>query len=560
MKTPEGAASAARDLVVIEAPGKIKTFHRILAEAGIGADVCATIGHFLENPRTLREPALVFRDGAFVETARRPHRADAYSYLCERIKSCGGRILVATDNDDEGHVIAQDVADLAARIAPGTPTLRVLLQSLDAPSLRCALGEASPVEPSAAVPGTARRICDRLIGVTLGDFDGRRPVGRVQSALLGMAADGIAFGEARVLLPCADGGKPFVGGLPLVGEASPADLIAALPPLLPAAVVETLVVPLGEPLSYADAVLDLHEHLRMSIADAARLLQTLYEAGEISYPRTASRGYSEASAAQVERQARARGLIAFKRGLLPGVEAGSAHEAIRVTAEERLRRIEVSKPLKLQANERDAALALIARRSIEAGTPVRRERPDLRGLPESLRGLRWARDTRMAVLTWRYAERAAVQMYEPEAAMVRAMRDRGMGRPSTVADHACRFIERGLVDGRMRLTEKGKAWLSAAPSALRDPATTALIESTLARRDCGVAELVGQAIALACREESTRNRVFERIASRSAEVPPRWDRAEAAFGVGEEDALAVSNLQRSIEVENDVEEHFSPTF
>lgn len=558
---PTGAMSPG-DLVVIEAPGKIRTLHRAFAEIGVSSDVCATIGHFLENPRSLRDPAVVLRDGEFVETRRRPHRSDSYDHLCGRIRACRGRVLVATDNDQEGHVIAQDVAELVSRVAPGTRVLRVRLQSLDAPSVRAALQAAEPMDPSLAVPGTARRICDRLIGATLGDFRGGRPVGRVQSALLGLCARGVARGEVTVTMPCADGGKPFVASAPLVGDVSPADLIAALPAVresLPAAPVAGRgVVAMRPPLSYADALLDMNEQLRMSISDAARLLQSLYESGQISYPRTAARGFSAESSMQIERQARMRGLIAFKRGLLPVVGDGSPHEAIRVTAEETLRRLDIARPLKLQGSERDAALALIARRSIEAGMPVQRDIPDLSGAPEWARSLRWARDTRVSVLTWRYPERAVVREFDGAAAMVRAMRDSGIGRPSTFADHAARFMERGLVDERLELTSKGREWLSAAPEALRHPSTSALVEEMLDAPDRSVGDLVRQVLELAAGDKATRDRVYTRLMSAGVDaVPAPVEEHAPSEGVPWHDAAMAKGREME---EDDLDERFAPAF
>ncbi|MBP8275897.1 MAG: hypothetical protein KAX55_03270, partial [Propionivibrio sp.] len=124
-----------RDLVVIESPGKLKTLHRVFGEIGFHADVCATIGHFLENPASLKDLAIEYRDGEFVETKRKPYREDSYRYLCDQLRKCTGRVIVATDNEQEGHVIAQDVADLSARIAPDRTGPRMVFGGLDRNSL-----------------------------------------------------------------------------------------------------------------------------------------------------------------------------------------------------------------------------------------------------------------------------------------------------------------------------------------------------------------------------------------------------------------------------------------
>lgn len=488
-----------RDLVIIESPGKLKTLHRVFGDIGFHADVCATIGHFLENPPSLKDLAIEIRAGEFVETKRRPCREDSYRYLCDQIRRCQGRILIATDNDQEGHVIAQDVATLAAALAPSRPVSRMLMGGLDRDSIRQALAALHPIDPSKSVPGTARRIADRIIGACMSDFEKNRPVGRVQSALLGLCGAGMSHTRINVKMPCTDGGKPFVGEVPVVGATTPAKLIAALGglDLPPAPVGHSEARPAGSPLSLGDALLGLHKGLDLDISQVAELLQQMYEAGDISYPRTASRGLTVAGIESAARIARAKGIIAFKKDILPHVAESSPHEAIRVLNEDRLRSIDIGKPLKLHESDRDAALTFIARRTLEAGIPGQRDYPDLSHAPEWAREVAWARDTRRAVLPWRYPEPPQTVGRDVKAALVETMMQAGIGRPSTYAQHAIRFAERELLDYKFELTPKARDWLEAAPLPLKHPETSVRIEALLEAEDRPVAELVNEVLELA---------------------------------------------------------------
>ena len=98
-----------RDLVIIEAEGKLRHFYQIFAEIGYKADLFATLGFFLDNPKSFKDTAVRLSSGEFIEPFREPVRPDAYLRLKHTIQSCSGRIVIATDNDHEGHVIASDI-------------------------------------------------------------------------------------------------------------------------------------------------------------------------------------------------------------------------------------------------------------------------------------------------------------------------------------------------------------------------------------------------------------------------------------------------------------------
>lgn len=524
-----------RDLVIIESPGKLRTLYGVFAQVGLHADICATIGHFLENPSNLKDLAIEYRDGEFIETKRQPHRPDSFACLRDHLRRCEGRILIATDNDHEGHVIALDVANLIRAMGIRQPVYRMLFPGLDVESVRSALNNLQPVNESLAVPGTARRIVDRLIGGCLSDFEANRPVGRVQSALLGLCEKGVPHSHINIKMPAADGGKPFVGQLPVYGAVSPAQLIAELGvfELPPAAVARSEATAMSLPLNYGDALIDLNAALSMDVERAGDLLQQMYEAGDISYPRTASRGFTAAGAAAVERLARTKGIMAFKKDRLPRVldnECAEPHEAIRLLNDSLLKRLDVGKPIMLHASERDAALAIVARRSVEAGIPVVRDYPDLQHAPEWAKTVHWQRDNRRAILPWRAAEPQAVVSRDQKAALVAAMMANEIGKPSTWANHAGKFLSRELVDHAFRLTSKGRDLFEFAPAALKDVLASARIETLLDNDHEEVAELVSAALYAALdQDDGAVQRVIEQLETLADEYDDPENRYRPTF-------------------------------
>jgi DNA topoisomerase-1 len=491
-----------RDLVIIESSGKLRTLHGIFAQIGLHADLCATIGHFLENPHDLTDLAVGYRDGEFIETKRQPHRPESFSYLRDQISRCQGRILLATDNDQEGHVIAQDVANLIQAMGIRRPVYRMLFSGLDAASVRRALDTLRPIDASKAIPGTARRIVDRLIGGMLSDFDAGKPVGRVQSALFGLCDQGVPHHHLNLKMPAADGGKPFIGRLPVFGATSPAQLIAELGvfELPPAAVGGSEIVSMSEPMNYGDALLTFHGALSLDVEQAGDLLQQMYEAGEITYPRTGARAFTVAGAIEIERMARVKGILAFKRDRLPLLDEAASdapHEAIRVLNDALLKRLDLGKPAKLHASIHDAALSLIARRSLEAGIPVKRDIPNLQHAPDWAKEVNWQRDIRQSMLPWRAAELPAVMACDAKSVLVEEMMSANIGRPSTWASHAGKFVARELLDESMQLTAKGRALLEAAPPALKDVLTSARIEALLNSENESIGDLVVSALQVA---------------------------------------------------------------
>lgn len=467
------------DLFVIEAPGKLRTFNNALRALGLQAEVTATLGHVLDNPKTLRPlHVTVAADGAVSEPERKPARSNVLKRLQGAI-SRSSRVLLATDSDAEGHVIAHDVALLAAKTKPGVKIERIQFTGLDAASIGAAIADARPLQAADMVAGTARRVADRLIAHAYSDFGKGLYVGRVQTALLGLVAAGeVSRRTATVPLPAADGGPDFILRCDVPATVPEAEVLALAAQTAAIEGCGAAPAPLHAPMDGSDALLALEADVGLSIAEAAELLQQLYESGQITYPRTHAKAYTEYGRQVVANVATVRGILAFRREHLPLIDGGQgAHEALRLADSD----INLVRPLGLRSNAAEAALALIGRRSVAAGVPVLREEGNRSGLPAwAQRGSLERTLTRLA-LPWaepRVVE-PQVRVRSAEAALVAAMTSAGIGRPSTVAGHATRLVGRGLVDQDLNLTEKGASALGAAPQALRDPLAAAAFELAL---------------------------------------------------------------------------------
>lgn len=189
-------------VLVIEAPGKVAAMQRVARSAGLSVRVMATGGHLARNPDSLW-PLHVRPDGA--EPERRVSAAKARELLRA---AAGAEVIVATDDDTEGEVIARDVLALVGAVAASV--VRVRVHAVALAEWRRAWGAREPMLPvmRGARRGDARRIVDRLIGHACSRPG--RPVGRVLTPLLSaMAQQAPVVGEVRLVIPAADGGPAW---------------------------------------------------------------------------------------------------------------------------------------------------------------------------------------------------------------------------------------------------------------------------------------------------------------------------------------------------------------
>lgn len=457
-------------LVVIEAPGKIKRLAALLAEMGLAARVVATGGHvagFPDDPTCLG----VTLEG---ETPGRDWKPGAKARLLRDIASPDvERVVIATDDDDEGDVIAWDVARLAASV--GVPARRLRLGALSRDAVGAGFASLGEITASDAAPGLVRSMVDRVLGIGLsGSTHG---CGRVLTPLLALGAAG-EFRKTPVdlVLPAKKGGMPFQvrGWLSRdeLGRLRTALTSLGLPDL------DDEPVAVAPPLAgTGELLVRFAEERGQGVELATRMFQVLYETGRMSYCRAYDAPLPRSALATLARSA---GLSAIPAHTAHTVQdhAPGAHPAPHPLA-----------PVPLTTDtgrlvDDDAALVIVGRAQAEAALQEWRAGSSsawsswLRsgGLDEKA----WSRPMRPVgrVLGWLRRREPGLHAVSTtlSARIVRAMLHHGLGRPSTYAEHAERLMSRQLVVSDGSLSDKGARWLNAAPETLRQASLSHAIE------------------------------------------------------------------------------------
>lgn len=472
------------ELWIIEAPGKASTLQALLTRMGLEARVQATKGHLLSMPDRLTPLGIDSGLQEYLRAPRDPEIVTRLRTMASETVALGGRIVVATDADQEGDVIAWDVASVLSDIAPAP--LRVRLRGMDDDSIREAVAEAAPVRQEDAIPGRTRAIVDRLIG---GAFSGGGvAVGRVGTALLGLVAQGTpVVHRLRLSAPAKDGGRPWLAECDI---RAPLDVLTAgriaqlALPMLDAKSAEPFTAAPGH---MGDVMVRAAETLGLSPAQTARAMQRTYEAGTLSYPRSGSRGMSRAAARKMQRILAKVG-TRFDDTAVAEKTPEEVHDAPHPIGA-----INLSlDPRKLGADE--GVRALIGRDLVRSGQ--RHVRQSALGAPierfllgqgfsatvaRHVAGLDWRREQGPRYPGQESWAASAVVQRRPDAALLEAAMEAGLGRPSTWANHIEGFLERGLADDTLALTEKGRAWVAASPEVLLDPRISAAIERACER-------------------------------------------------------------------------------
>ncbi|MSU90830.1 hypothetical protein GE300_14595 [Rhodobacteraceae bacterium 2CG4] len=410
-------------VVFIEAKGKANAWTRIARRLGMTATVVPTIGHVCSFPRKLYPIGIDLSSGEGLEKERHPIPEKRRAIL-EAVSNApaGAAIIIATDDDVEGDVIAYDVADIVysafperaraiVRVRPGPITVR---------GIRTSLASAQPLErilvqmTSDAIPGRARAVTDRWIGATFSRIAGA-PVGRVRSAILGAtyllnrAPEKLRgrpeTGEITLQARSAMGGRPFVARVPLAGAEDPArvarlrDLAqryamrvvpGSVRPLMSLSAAVAPRIGTVRPFNTADALAHAARHHGIPVRMAMQGLQDAYLRGMISYPRTSGRGISAESAAHVEMLAHSCGITGLDvevlssdnmlAGPAPGTHEG-LHPVLPLSTENSdVLRTLIRKPLRAPEGGWDrtsvmqAMVALVSRRAFEAAREIAMER------------------------------------------------------------------------------------------------------------------------------------------------------------------------------------------
>jgi DNA topoisomerase I len=465
------------NLFIIEAPGKALALKELLEKIGFSSEVQATKGHLYSMPKSLQPLGI---DESFMEFERKLTIPD----IGQRIRDMAAaakNVYIATDADQEGDVIAWDVAELIADIHP--EPYRVRLKGMDEDSIRLALDEITLVRKEDAVPGRTRAIIDRMIGSVFSK-DGVA-VGRVSTALLGLVKDKPPVTlKLKLMAPSKDGGRPWL---------AETDVIFPLDAALAARLIKVKFPPLdvkiqaGKPYTRApnhmgDIMVRAGDELDMSPKEAASSLQKLYEAGRMSYPRAGSKGLSRSALRKVHAILKKSGYD-FSADKVSDKKEDDVHDAPYPIGDVKIQ----MDPTKQGFEE--GIRTLVGRDLIRSGQShvVQLGVGDIAG--KHLQTLGFSNEVCdfVAKLHWRREEgpRYPGQESWPKSSMVERRQDtvlletavaHGLGRPSTWANQVTKFLERGLVDRDFALTAKGRQWAKDSPPMLLDYRISAYIE------------------------------------------------------------------------------------
>ncbi|WP_432262893.1 toprim domain-containing protein [Cupriavidus sp. TMH.W2] len=472
-----------KTLVLVEASGKTDLLARRLRDLRYTVQVLATVGHLCDNPRSLRPIAL---DAQLRELAYglREDRAA----LLEKIRGAAmaaDQIFLAMDDDQEGDVIAHDVAGLLS--GERGKMARVRLGSLDESDLRWAFERATPLDAADARPGMCRRIIDRAIGSAFSVIaEGATiPVGRVQSGILdAIHAQAPQVGVYRLALPVKDG-RVFMAEVPVHG---PEDVAACgrLATAIAQGSIELreqseVELPVSTPWAYEEVVEQIALRLRIDIDPAAKALQDAYERGLVTYPRARAQAFAPEGAAL---------------GVVLAENNRCAYDAGRVPVRDRMTAVgkphESPRPLDAEGDAAigrslslmgpaEAVHVLLARNLIECGQRVRQQRARV-AVDE--RELMFCYTARAPMRSWKdKPAKAGYEAWPTDVALLRHVRTAGLGRPSTIVGHVTTLMQRNLLaldGGRIALNDKGHQWLAHARQAGLSAQVSVAIESRLA--------------------------------------------------------------------------------
>ena len=312
-KNPTKKTTSAKTLLVVESPNKVKTIEKI-----VGPDyvVRATVGHIADIPERSGsvDPAHGF--AAVYELTERG--VEVVAQLRADLHLCG-ELVLATDNDREGELIAAHVVEF---LSPRVPVRRVTFNAVTKDAVLEALRGGRDIDTALVEAAKTRRVLDRLFGFEVSDVTRRKvrrnaTAGRVQSPALRLVVEReferMAFRSAAYCSVEGDAGFAFrlasVSGVKvargadfdaegcvapgvLVLDVASAELIASRLSggELTVSSVERKPVrrsPLA-PFTMSTLYQEAMNRLGMSTSEARVVSQRLFDQGHITYPRTDS--------------------------------------------------------------------------------------------------------------------------------------------------------------------------------------------------------------------------------------------------------------------------------
>lgn len=464
-----------KKLFVIEAPGKIASFKSILSKMGMDFDVVATKGHLYSFPETLENLGI---DNEFYDYERKCVNPSGVKFMRDAAQKCD-EIIIATDADAEGDVIAWDVHELLKDLNENI--FRLKLKGMDMESIKDSMSEIGPVRKQDAIPGRTRAMVDRMIGHTFSKNG--IGVGRVLTALLGIVeTQKPSVFRIRLTAPSKDNGRPWVTYFdlkePLTEEIANKITNLNFPALSMAKSQQSS----NKSLHMGDIMIKAGDELGMRPSESAAALQNNYESGFMSYPRSGSRGVSKGAQKRLQRLIQKSGFKGASENISPKTD-NEVHDSPYPIGD-----VDVSKdPRKL--GDEQGIRTLVARNIVKSSQIHKIESADSKiihsfilksgfsqNVADFISKLEWTREIGPNFPGQKSWDNSSIEVRMPETVLLERAVELGLGKPSTWAKHIDGFMKRGLVDEGLNLTQKGKEWVAASPKELLDPRLSAAIE------------------------------------------------------------------------------------
>ena len=316
-------------LLVVESPVKARTIAGFLGEGWI---VRSTGGHIADIPESAKAVDVQANFAATYVLSERG--AERIAELRTDMARCSA-IVLATDGDREGELIAAHVVEF---LAPTVPVHRAVFHAVTAEAVTAAIAESRGIDTNLVAAAKTRRIVDRLVGYRMTEVTrrlvrGNTTAGRVQSPALRLVVERelerLAFVPSihwdvrfeSATSPSFEARLVSVDGTPIAGSGDfdaagvPRDGTVVLGPVRAAEIAEglgngwpvtvTAVVDKEAsrhprpPFTMSTLYQEAHSRLGMSVAETRVVSQKLFDSGHITYPRTDNPVHEPASRAAI---------------------------------------------------------------------------------------------------------------------------------------------------------------------------------------------------------------------------------------------------------------------
>ncbi len=292
-----------KKLLIVESPAKAKTIKKYL---GKDYEVAASYGHIRDLPR---KSMAVDIENDFTPTYEIPKEKREVVKQLKKLTKDSDEILLATDEDREGEAIAWHVAQILG--LPINSTKRIVFNEITKKAIQAAVKNPRTIDLNLVNAQQARRILDRIVGYELSPLLWKKikqglSAGRVQSVAVRLIVE-----REREIINFKPKKSFKVSGIfqnktkkqfsaKLEKDLKKSEEVQEIFSLFPEAtfVVEEVEKKEGKkspPPPFITSTLqqEASRLLGFSVAQTMRLAQMLYEAGFITYMRTDSVTLSE---------------------------------------------------------------------------------------------------------------------------------------------------------------------------------------------------------------------------------------------------------------------------